>query len=229
MRTTSRAAALAIGLACAVATTTAVALPAMTRSEAEALAKSANLEAADLPDFTASRPGSSNGDPRADARFAKCAGSVPSSKLLADVPSSDYVRETDTSYTAISSDVQVMPTASLVRKDVKAAKTTRARNCLAAVLRRQLNGQGTHVTRVSVAALKPGVPGGYAFRVKVVAQEQGVTVRVYSDMLGFGDGPVEAGLIVTTALRPFARSEENRLLDIVRTRVNAQLNKDAIV
>jgi hypothetical protein len=228
MRTPSRAASLAVVLVCAAATP-AAALPAMTRSEASSLAKAANLTAADLPGFTASRPDSSSGDPRADARFAKCAGMVPSKNALADETSSDFVRQTDSSYTAISSDVQVMPNRSLVGKDMRAAQKPRARKCLSAALRRQLESQGTDVTSLSVSLMRPGVPGGFGYRIKVVARAQGVKVPVYIDMLAFGDGPVEAGVILTSSLRPAARSEENRLLDIVRTRVSAQLNKDAII
>jgi hypothetical protein len=201
----------------------------MTRPEARSLAQAANLTASDLPDFTASPPDSSSGDPRGDARFVKCAGTVPSKKALATVPSSDFVQETDSSYTVISSVVQVMPSPSLVTKDLRASKTARARNCFAATLRRQLDAQGTDVTRLSVSSLKPGVRGGFGYRVKVVAREQGVTVPIYIDVLVFGDGPVEGGVFVLTALHPHARSDENRLLDTVRARVSAQLNKDAII
>ena len=226
MRTPSRAAVLAIGLVCAAATPAAAD---MTRPEARSLAQAVNLTASDLPGFTASRPDSSSGDPRADARFAKCAGTVPSKKALADVPSSDFVRETDASYTAVSSDVQVMPNQSLVRKDMRAAQKPRARRCLSAALRRQLASQGTDIAGLSVSLMRPGVPGGFGYRVKVVARAQGVKVPVYIDMLAFGDGPVEAAVIFTTSLRPAVRSEESRLLDIVRTRVSTQLNKDAII
>ena len=228
MRTPLRAAALATAVVCAVATA-AAARPAMTRSDARSLAQAANLTASDLPGFTASRPNRSNGDPRADARFARCAGTVPSSKALADVPSSDFVRETDTSYTAISSDVQVMRSASLVSKDLRAAKTARARRCVAASLRRELTAEGTDIAGLSVSRLAPGVRSGFGYRIKVVARTQGVTVPVYIDLLAFGDGPVEAGLIATTSLQPPVRSDENRLLDIMRARVSGQLNKDAIV
>jgi hypothetical protein len=43
----------------------------------------------------------------------------------------------------------------------------------------------------------------------------------------FGKGPVEAGVVVTSTPVPAVRSDENKLLDIVRMRVSDQLGKNA--
>jgi hypothetical protein len=226
MRKWSRALAAAVALLCLVAATAS----AMSRSDARALAQAANLKASDLPaGYKASPPDSSDDDPRADAQFAKCAGTVPKRKSLADVSSDQFELETDSFYIQVGSDVQVMGSAALVRKDLKAARTKRARKCFANALRKEVESQGTDVASVSVSLMKPGVRNGLGYRIKVVVRGNGVTVPVYVDLLAFGDGPVEAGVIVTSTPAPPVRSEEDQLLEIVSTRVSQQLNKDAIV
>jgi hypothetical protein len=216
--------AVAVVLLCVAATTAS----AMTRSDARALARASNLQLSDLPaGYTVAPPDPSSDDPRADAQFAKCAGTVPKRKSLADVSSDSFELQTDSSYIQVSSDVEVMQSSALVRKDLRVAKSKRGRKCFTQALRKELGSQGTDVASLSVALMKPGVPGGLGYRIKVMVRGNGVTVPVYVDLLVFGKGPVEAGVVVTSTPVPAVRSDENKLLDIVRMRVSDQLGKNA--
>src|SRR5205807_9111181 len=95
-------------IAAVLVTAAVLALPAarqaMTRSDAVALANAVNLVGSDMPGYTESPPESTGGsDP-----FARCAGSVPSSRALADVASATFDGGTAASIKKVTSDVEVL-------------------------------------------------------------------------------------------------------------------------
>jgi hypothetical protein len=106
----------------------------------------------------------------------------PEGKSLADVSSDSFELQTDSSYIQVNSDVEVMQSSALVRKDLRVAKSKRARKCFTQALRKELGSQGTDVASLSVALMKPGVPGGLGYRIKVMVRGNGVTVPVYGDV-----------------------------------------------
>jgi hypothetical protein len=231
MSRTSRALGALVVVVSLAAAAAAIAEVPLSRAKAEAVAKAGNLTLADLPGFEISAPGSSGGstDPREDARFARCAGTVPGSKALASESSKEYTRETEDSFTQVSSSVQLMKSSALVRKDIKAAKTRRFRKCFGKALRREVESEAVPVKSLTLSLLHPDVPNGVGYRIKLVVSRSGVTVPIFTDLLVGAEGPAETGVLVVSALTPPVRSDENRLLTIVRTRVNAELNKDAII
>ena len=225
-----RRVAVLVGIACLASTMDAAAMPAMTKSQADQLVHSVQLTTTDLPGFDEAPPDSSGSDsPLADARFARCAGTVPTSKELADANSNTFSRTTDARFEQIGSEALVYPNARLVKKDMKAAATKRARKCLLQQLRRQPNTDPTtKVVGITVAALKPAPRNGVALRVKTLVESQGHTVPVFTDALVVGIGQVEVGVIAVSGPVPSPRSEENDLLAIVRSRVNGQLASGGI-
>src|SRR3954454_9746597 len=190
---------------------------AMTRDQALALAQTVSLRAEDMPGYDASP--AQQADPRADARTAKCGGTVPSTKALANYSSDDFMRSSGGTITQINSDIEVFPSPSLVRKDLRAAATKRARRCLAKELLKHGGDRTTKVLRVSIALLRPGIKNGLGYRVRIKFRRGGETVTTVTDALVRRIGPVEAGVIATSTGKAVSRARENDLLTIVSSRV----------
>jgi hypothetical protein len=207
----------------------AVAVPAMTKSRAKQIAKAVQLTSTDMLGYDEAPPDNPS-DPRGDARLSKCAGTVPDSKSLADVSSDSFSRTVSSRYEQVNSEAVVYPTSALVRRDMKASQSARARQCLAKQLRGQSTGDPNQkLVSVSVKALKPGLRNGVALRVKSVYQTPNGMVTLYTDALIAGIGPVEAGVVAVSGPAPAPRSEENRLLKIVSARVKRRLRSSASV
>src|SRR4051794_4081989 len=201
----------------------------MTKSDAQQLVRVVQLTTTDLPGYDEAPPDKSGTDPLTNTGFSRCAGTVPNSKELADLSSNTFSRTLDNRFEQIGSEAGVYKSAALVRKDLKASRTKRARTCLLNQIRRESGSDPTvELVSASVSALKPGVKNGLALRVKTVLRTQGQTVPVYTDALIFGAGQVEAGIVAISGPVPAPRTEEDDLLKIVRSRVNGQLASGGI-
>jgi hypothetical protein len=210
---------LALVVACAIAAV-AVAAPSMTKADAVAIAGTINLTAGDMPGYSASpsTPGTSDG--RFDARFDKCAGTVPTSRAVADVSSDDFARAIQSSFDGVSSEVLVMPSAALARKDLRAAGSKRARKCMAAAFTGKKATGGVKILSVKVTSLPAPAAKAVAIRIKMRVASQGVTVPLYTDFFIVGRGPVEAAVALISGPSPPPRAEEKRLVGIVKTRLD---------
>jgi hypothetical protein len=210
---------LALLVACAIAAV-AVAAPSMTKADAVAIAATINLTAGDMPGYSGSPATPSTGDGRFGARFDRCAGTVPTSKAVADVQSDDFERASQAAFDAVSSDVLVMPNAALARKDMRAAGSKRARKCIAAAFTGQKAAGGVKILSAKVTSLPALAAGVVGIRIKMRAAAKGVTVPMYTDFFIVGRGPVEAAVGFTSGpTRPLA-AEEKRLVGIVKTRLD---------
>ena len=215
-------------LACLAAAGTAVAMPAMTRSDAKRIAQAVQLTTSDLPGYDEA-PADSSGNSLGDKRFSRCAGTVPDSKALADVESNQFSRTVAGRFEQLNSEALVYPTAALVTKDMKAARSKRARTCLAKQLRRESTGDpNMKLVSLAVSALRPAVKNGVGMRVKAVYQTPNGKVTVFTDALVVGIKQVEAGVVVSGGPKAPPRSEENDLLKIVTSRVKDELASSAV-
>jgi hypothetical protein len=228
MRTPARRAAVAAiaGLALAVALP-AAARPLMTRSEAVKLARAVNLTADDVPGFRASAPSQTAGvDLWGGRRYARCSGRKALGRALADVQA-NFERKTADGYEAIGSEVEVMPNAALVRKDIAIAKSARGRRCLLAELR-ATTPSDVKLVSAKLTPLKPGIKAGVALRLTLVLESQGVRFPFYTDVLVIGKENVETAVVFISTPNSGSRTDEDHYLNIVETRLDGQLYKDTI-
>jgi hypothetical protein len=198
---------------------------AMSKAQAVALANQVNLVTGDLPGFDVTPPDASAG--AGNDSFAKCAGSVPEKRAIADISSADFSQVTDTSFDQVNSDIEVLPSARLVRKDIKASTTPLARRCLAKQVKREGLG-GARVTSVRITTFPTGMPHSFAYRIRLLVLNGDLLTRVWTDALVTYEGPVEAGMITATSPNAPSQSEDLRLLGILSTRLDAALNPNAL-
>jgi hypothetical protein len=210
---------LALTVACAIAAT-AVAAPSMTKADAVAIAGTINLTAADMPGYSGSPASPNTGDGRFGKRFDRCAGTVPTSKAVADISSDDFERASQATFDAVSSEVLVMPNTALARKDLRAAGSKRARKCMAAAVTGQKAAGGVKILSAKVTSLPGPAANAVAIRIKMRVAAQGVTFPMYTDFFIVGRGPVEAATGFTSGPSPPPRAEEKRLVGIVKTRLD---------
>jgi hypothetical protein len=210
---------LALAIACAIAAA-AVAAPSMTKADAVAIARTINLTAGDTPGYSASPSAPGTSDGRFDAHFDKCAGTVPTSKAVADVSSDDFERATQAGFDGVSSEVLVMPNVALARKDLRAAGSKRARKCMAAAFSGQKAAGGVTILSAKVTSLRAPVANAVAIRIKMRVSGQGVTVPMFTDFFIVGRGPVEAAVALISGPSPPLQAEEKRLVGIVKTRLD---------
>jgi hypothetical protein len=230
MGTRTRRAAVGVAAAALMVTTPVAARPLMTKSDAVSLAKAVNLTADDVPaGFVPS--GSSN--PRGQdlwggKRFARCSGRTGYGRALADVDTGAFEHITDSAYDAIGSEVEVMPNAALAKKDIAVVNSKRGRKCLLAELRAtQPAGVGFVGARTKL--LSPGIPGGIAMRITLIAETQGVRFPFYTDLFVIRQRNVEAAVIFLSSPNTQARADEDKYVNIVQTRLNAALNPNTIL
>lgn len=222
MRPVMRRLALSLAVLCCALPASAAA---MTKSQAVDLANAVNLSSSDVPNFTASPPDYNTG--KGDAAFVKCARTVPEKKAVADIPSADYEQNTPTQYAGISSDVEVLPSVALANKDVRASKSKRAQKCLAASLKKQ-KIPGARIAAVKVTVLKrPGAT--YGWRIRETLAGGGQRATFISDALLVAEGQVEVGLLYVTSPGTPAASDEARLVNILKTRLDAALQPNTII
>ena len=192
----------------------------MTKADAVAIAGTINLTAGDMPGYSASPATPSTGDDPLGARFDRCAGTVPTSKAVAEVQSDDFERASQAGFDGVSSDVLVMPNAALARKDLRAAGSKRARKCMAAAFTGQKAVGGVKIVSAKVTSLPAPVANVVGIRIKMRVAGRGVTVPMYTDFFVFARGPVETAVGFTSGPSPPLRAEEKRLVGIVKTRLD---------
>ena len=226
----TRRAAAGVAAVTLLAVTPVAARPLMTKSDAVQLAKAVNLTAADVPSgYENSGPSNGRGqDLWGGKRYARCSGRKGLGRALADVQSGAFEHITDGAYDAIGSEVEVMPNAALAKQDIAIAKSKRGRKCLIAELN-ATQPPGVGFVSAKITMLSPGIPGGLAMRIKLVAESQGVRFPFWTDLFVIRQRNVEAATIVLSSPGTHDRADEDRYVNIVQTRLGAQLNPDALL
>jgi hypothetical protein len=198
---------------------------AMTRSQAKAVVRDVNLKASDLPgyDNVPSDPPTAQ-DRQAETRLARCYGGVAPARALATGSSPVFIRGSSDNFDLFGSIVTVFPKATLVRRDLKALRSPRARECYRAEVERAAGASGN--ATVTVTVLQTAVRGvfGYRFQTQV-----GTGQSLYSDFFFMATRSGEARVIVNASPTAPAQSLDDRVVRIVRTRLDARLNPDTVL
>ena len=203
----------------------ALARPALDELQADAIARNVGLRDSDLPDYRSTPvPDAPKEDIYGNGRVAHCMGRTWFGKELADVTSPFFVNPDSVSVQLLASEVEVMPNASIVRKDLKKAGSARGRACLSKELRLGPGGdKDMKLVKSVVLPLSPRVTNGAGYRVKLTYRTRTRhTVKLTSDVLIFGDGPIEAALVTISGKTP-DRAQADQLLAAMRTRADEQL------
>jgi hypothetical protein len=203
----------------------------ISRSGAPATATAVNLRHSDLPTLKVESNTLTAQDKRSEAQLEACIGETPSSKMLADVLSSNFVGPSPASIT-ISSETQILPSTSLVAKDLAADRSPHALTCVEDAVRVALQTsvpKGATLT-LSVARLPvtlSGTDGVLGLRVKALFHvKQGsstVTVPVYEDSIGFAYGQAEVTLNVSSTDAIPSASLEHTLATLLVTRAHSAI------
>src|SRR5436305_5784277 len=153
----------------------------MARSDAIAIARTVNLTAHDMPGYSAKlqRP-----DVRPDTesvQFARCAGAVPGSVAIADRNSNDFERSGSTRFDGANSTVEVMPNAALVKKDLAALVSARARRCFTSRLGGIRRAKGVTIIGGQVTRLPAPAAGVVGLRIALVIAVKDVIAPIFID------------------------------------------------
>ena len=195
-----------------------------TKDQALALARAINLRAADLPGWRAAPNTNTPADQREEDRLNRCAGTVPSSRAIAHLSSPDFSRTTQSFYRDAVSEVTVMPTAALANRDLAAARTKRARRCIAKFLSKMPPDPNVKVVGTSVRSLPPPTRAGLGLRIKIRLTLSGRPTVMYGDVFAFVRGRVEVALTTFSFPRTFPAAKERQLtrLLVKRQRTNVR-------
>jgi hypothetical protein len=121
-----------------------------------------------------------------------------------------------------------MPNAELAKQDIAIAKSKRGRRCLIAELN-ATQPPGVGFVSAKITMLSPGIPGGLAMRIKLVAESQGVRFPFWTDLFVIRQRNVEAATIFLSSPNTHDRADEDKYVNIVQTRLNAALNPNTIL
>src|SRR3954451_4542221 len=191
---------------------------ARTKTEAADLAGKVNLAKSDMPGYKVTPKDTTQLS--GDKKFVKCAKTVPGSQYVGYFQSKTFERNSADGYQSVSSEVDVLKSPELVQKDLAAWGSRRARNCIVKKLKHE---GGRELVKVAVTPLKPAVPNGTGLRLKSVVRTGGIKVPVYLDVLIVGHDDVELALLTGSGPRPLGRDREDALLEIIESRLEAQL------
>jgi hypothetical protein len=228
------AAAAALPL-CALALAAAVATAAermISRSEAAA-AGAISLRQGDLPGYSAaSNPVTALEREQGD-QLSACDGATPESDAFAVAQSPYFSPRSNPNSLTISSSSEILASAQLVAKDLKAVEGPRGTPCLASELKPQLEatlgkGSSATITSARLPSVVSGADGSFslAFTVSLSIKQGKNTVKVplYADLIGFAYGQAEVGLdvIATDGTKP-STSLERRLAGVLLARAKAAI------
>jgi hypothetical protein len=145
---------------------------------------------------------------------------------IADIQSATFTSAADEE---IHSAVEVLPSASLARRNNAANDSQRAIKCVERFLPGESgksNGTRVHYGHISVTRLLsplPGAPGSFGIRITipilgVPTAIEPTTPHLYLDAFAFLSGPAEIRLLTTSFPHPVSQATDTRLLSILRSR-----------
>lgn len=200
-------------------------------SAARAIAQSINLRASDLPGFVLSAPNHNSAGNQANARMKACVGSGFIAQYgnghIADVSSPNFTSGSGLQAEQVSSDVTIVRSSAIVRRDLAAIQSGRIQGCLASALDGMTvptsSGTTVIVNNVRVAPLPPapGANGSFGWRTTMSTSALGVNIPVVLDILGYGVGKDELALTAFAIGRPFPQPTEQQLSSLLISRALA--------
>jgi hypothetical protein len=213
----------------AVAGTSFASTATITRARARTVAKAINLRRSDLPTFSQHPNPITQQDERNTAAYVACYGGVPPGDALTVQASPNFASPGSVSATFFS-EVEILPSAALVAKDLAAATTQRGVSCLNAQIAGGFStGLPKSETLTVHSSLSRSLGSGgvrtFAIRTSVSFHaKRGATdadAPVYIDELGFATGQLEVFLSADETGTTPSRSLEQRLLSILILRAAA--------
>jgi hypothetical protein len=200
-----------------------------THAQAAAFASAVNLKPADVPGFAPSsnRQAESSHERSLQRQLQTCAGPLPSGGAVLDAQSPSFKLKADVLELSVSSEVAVARTGALAANALSALNAPRVRRCFSQYLNLLLAGEryrGAVPKPVSILTGTPPAPGAsasFGWRVTVSFVLKGITVSLYSDILGFVVGPARVTLVSSGTLRPFPAAIQQRLYSLLLARARA--------
>lgn len=198
------------------------------RAQALAFARAVNLRAGDLPGFKAGAVSKTTASERKmSAQLASCSGGVNPSRALIERDSPDLTAASGIVQADVSSEVEVLPSAALVAKDLAAVKSARGKACLERALNKEfaaMKVKGVKFGRVTVTTTQlpaVGASGSFALRFTISATIRGAKIPYYADFLGFTLGPAEVTLSALGFAQPVPGKDELGLFSVLLRRAQA--------
>lgn len=203
----------------------------ISRSQAQSVATAIALRPSDLPSLSQHSNPITAQDRRLNAQLTACVGGVPESKALAEGQSPSFASTGNLPVT-INSDTEILPSATLVAKDLASITGSRGLPCLQAQLAGQLRsslskGETLSVHGARFPSVVSGSDGTFAIRFSVVVHATSgastVSVPLYADSIGFAYGQAEVSFtVVETGAKPSA-ALERRLAALLVARAHAAI------
>jgi hypothetical protein len=200
-----------------------VAVPlALTAARASAFARAVSLQRVDLP---GAAPSPRSPAPASQEREAANCGSQ-GARAVGGGRSPNFQRGAGLDRESISSAVDVLSSASEVRRDLAYAASRAGLQCYAKVLGRSLRGEasgrvrllGVHVEHLALDVAPLARATGLQITARVGIAGAGVTVRLYIDALSLSYGPAELQLYTTSFVQPVATQTQRALLGLLQAR-----------
>jgi hypothetical protein len=201
----------------------------LTRARAKRLAAALNLQAGDLPGFTAAseHKRESLSEKGLEHKLMRCMGGKISSGALAEASSKSFERHAQVFHVSVSSSVTIVATPAQAAAELKAIRSDRARVCLTRFVR-ELLAEQTHghasAKLVSVTKASPsaeGTSGTFAWRIAGEFALHEVQVPFYIELVGFAHGQAEVELLSFGLPAPFPASAEQELFSLLLARAKA--------
>jgi hypothetical protein len=204
------------------------AAPPPSKAQAKAFAQAVNLRTGDIPGFKKGSVGKTTAaDRKMGAEVAACAGGVDPNRAVVDLESADFTSASGIIEQDISSEVEVLPSAALVAKDLASVKSSKGRGCVARALDKEFAAMkipGVTFGKVSSELAIPqanGASGSFALRLTTTATAHGEKIPYYADFLGFSLGQAEVTLSALGFAEPVSAKDELGLFSVLLRRAEA--------
>jgi len=219
---------IAIVIAALTLTATAAAAPMLTRSRARAIVRDVNLKTSDMPGYESEPTPATAEGRRADSELARCAHSMPVSRALAYGSSPAFSRGKLDDFTVVVSSVIVYRRGTQLRKDLRALRSLRWRQCLRTQIIEGGSSAGV-VANVTVTSLQTNVGGAFGYRFRIDAMTSEDSQTSYADFFFMGTRSSEARVTVNSSPSPPTQAQDDDMLRIVKTRLNARANPNTVL
>lgn len=199
-----------------------------TKAAADQAATAINLTVADLPSgYTAAPHDASSDSSPEDAAFAACVGATaPNVDDITDAFSEDFNKGAQIDTKQVSSEVEVVKSASTAASDLKAFKGDKAKTCIETFVTKLLakeagSSSGVSFGTPTVARIditSDGLDGAFGYQVRLTVTAQGQQIPFDVTIAGLLKDHTEVSLTTLSIGQPFPTSDRDALLQKLRDR-----------
>lgn len=220
----------ALSLAACGGGSTSTADKAPTKAAGETAAKAINLTTSDLPTgFTGEPSDSAAEDTPQEVAFAACVGASKPTEDLVDVSSDDFGKGGQLDLQQVSSDVSIVASADVAKKDLAAYQGSKTEACLTTFVTELLAEQtgGGEVTFgpptiAKLATEVDGTDGGFGYTVTTTATAAGIEIPFELAIQGFLYKHTAISLTTLAIGKPFPTDVRTELLGTLVDRTKAK-------